>query len=656
MEIVKKLIRDYIYMVSIFFIGRLSLFVIYFDRFKDSDINYWLTFLHGLRMDTIVCCILLAVPTLILTISPGMFKKGMNTFLRYYFLIVLSVIIYMQQATLPFFAEYDVRPNYLFVAYLEYPKEVFSMIIADYKFNIIVATVMLSSFIYLFLKTTKETFIKPLETNYLKKIILVVPLSLILFIGARSSFGHRPANNSDAMYSSNRLINEITKNSIYSVAYAVYAQKKYGNKVKRYGKMDIKEAFSRVEKMLNIKSNSEISPFARIEKTHFKTENSKNLVIFLQESLGAQFVETVGGDKGITPNMNRLSHEGILFKNLFSNGTRSVRGIAGVVSGNFSIPGKGVVKRNKSQKDYFTLSSLLEPYGYHTMFLYGGESRFDNMRGWFLGNGFDEIIDQPMFKNPVFTGTWGVSDEDLVNRANREFKALYAKNQKFAAVLFSTSNHTPFDFPEGKIKLIDGVARKSVKNAVKYADFAIGKFIENAKKEDYYEDTVFVIIADHNVRTYGDDMVPVNMFHIPAVILGGGVKPKICDKLSTQPDVLATALDLIGLDLEYPIMGHSVFSDKKENISLMQFYTSYALRVKNKVAVIRPDKDPLTFIYKTNQLEETTSDRELEKDALAFIVTLDYLYDHKLYTIPQERKTKIVTVKREQAPDNNFIF
>ena len=505
----------------------------------------------------------------------------------------------------------------------------------------------------MFLKTTTAAFIKPLETNYLKKITLVIPLALILLIGVRSSFGHRPANNSDAMYSSNRVVNEITKNSIYSVGYAVYAQKKYGNKVKRYGKMDIPEALQRVKKTLNIKSNSEISPLARIEKTHFKTKHPKNLVIFLQESLGAQFVETVGGEKGITPNMNRLSSEGILFKNLFSNGTRSVRGIAGVVSGNFSVPGKGVVKRNKSQRDYFTLSSLLEPYGYHTMFLYGGESRFDNMRGWFLGNGFDEIIDQPMFKRPDFTGTWGVSDEDVVNRANREFKALYAKKQKFAAVIFSTSNHTPFDFPKGKIKLIDGVARKSVKNAVKYADFAIGKFIENAKKEDYYEDTVFVIIADHNVRTYGDDMVPVNMFHIPAIILGGGVKSKICDKLSTQPDVLATALDLIGLDLKYPIMGHSIFSDKKENISFMQFHTSYALRVKNKVVVIRPDKEPLIFKYKNKQLKATKPDRELEKDALAFIVTLDYLYDNKLYTIPQERKTKNLTAGREHALNHN---
>ena len=135
--------------------------------------------------------------------------------------------------------------------------------------------------------------------------------------------------------------------------------------------------------------------------------------------------------------------------------------------------------------------------------------------------------------------------------------------------------------------MLDGVDKKSVKNAIKYADFAIGKFIELAKKEEYYKDTIFVVVADHNVRVYGDDMVPIDMFQIPAIILGKDIKPYIYEKLSTQPDVLATALDLMGLDLKYPIMGHSIFSNKKQNIALMEFNTYYALRVDNKIAILR---------------------------------------------------------------------
>jgi len=628
-------------MILIFFIGRVVLFTYYFDIFKDSGVNYWLTFIYGLRMDTITTGILLVIPLIILSFSPQKLKYLASKFLKYYFLVILTILIYIENATFPFVAQYDVRPNYLFVEYLIYPKEVFAMIFADYKLELIIAFVMISAFIYSYIKFFKDTVVDVFNTNYLIRIALFIPLLAILFIGVRSSFGHRPANTSDAMYSSNRMVNEITKNSIYNILYAVYANNKHGTKglIKQYGKMAIPEALSRVQNRLNIKDTIDNLPFTRLEKTHFKAKKPKNLVIFLQESLGYQFVESVGGEKGITPHLNELSKEGILFKDTYSNGTRSIRGLAGCSAGNLAIPGKGVLKRNKSQSDFFTISSALEPFGYHTTFMYGGESRFDNMRSWFLGNGFDEIIDQPKFKNPTFTSAWGVCDEDLVKRANEEFKQMHAKKQKFATLMFSQSNHSPFELPEGKIEFIDGVKKKSVKNAVKYADFAIGEFFKLAKAEDYYKDTIFVVIADHNVRVFGKDVVPVDMFHIPALILGDGIEPMTYDKLSTQPDVLATALDLLGLDLEYPIMGHSIFSDKKQNISLMQFHTSYALRVDDKVAIIRPGKQTMTYAYedpirfddRSDHLTPIEHDIELEKDALAFVITLNNMYEKKLY-------------------------
>lgn len=185
----------------------------------------------------------------------------------------------------------------------------------------------------------------------------------------------------------------------------------------------------------------------------------------------------------------------------------------------------------------------------------------------------------------------------------KNLKKLYANNQKFASVIFSTSNHSPFDFPENKIELVKDVPKKSVKNAIKYADLAIGKLIENAKNEDYYKDTIFVVVADHNVRVYGNSMVPVDMFQIPAVILGEGIKPFEYPKIATQPDVLATTLDLMGLDVTYPIMGHSIFSDKKQNLSLMQFNDYYALRKDNKVAILRPNKPAVTFLYEKKTID-----------------------------------------------------
>lgn len=354
-------------------------------------------------------------------------------------------------------------------------------------------------------------------------------------------------------------------------------------------------------------------------------------MIFIQESMGAQYVGFSGGVKDLTPNMNQLGKEYISFSNLFSNGTRSIRGLAGLSSGFLPIIGEGVVKRPKSQNDFFTVASLLKPYGYKSSFIYGGEARFDNMKSWYLGNGFDEIIEQKDFKNPTFTSSWGVCDEDLVTLANEKFKSYHKDGKPFVTVMFSQSNHMPFELPENKIEFVKDKPKQSVENAVKYADFAIGKLFELAKKEEYFKDTVFVVAADHNIRTYGDDIVPVNMFHIPAVIISDGQPSQNYNKLTTQPDVLATALDLIGLDLKYPILGKSIYSDEKRDISLMLFNEFYALREGNSVAVLGPNIKPKTYKYENSRLIESEQNKNLEESALALIWVLNDLYKNKLY-------------------------
>ncbi len=633
MQTFLKLFKYYLYFLALFFIGRLGLFIIYYDRIVNSNESIYLSFLYGARMDSIAICILLVLPLLILSFLPKKMQDFGDSFLKYYFLCTIGLALYIEIATFPFVAQYDSRPNYLFVEYLEYPKEVFSTLLADYKGELIFAIILISIVSLVFLKRYKNDFKAVFETSYLKRVAMFLPIGLLLFMGIRSSFAHRPANNSDAMYSSNRLLNEITKNSLYSIGYAVYSNKKHSSKdlAKKYGKMEINDAIKRVQNRLNINGADKKYFLTRFVKSNFKKQ--KNIIIFIQESLGYQFVKAVGGEEGITPNLNTLANESILFTNLYSNGTRSVRGIAGLVAGNLAVPGKGVLKRNKSQSGFFTIASLLKPLGYYTSFIYGGESRFDNMKSFFYGNGFDEIIDEEKFVNPSFVGTWGVCDEEVVKRANSEYKKLYKNGKKFASVIFSTSNHAPFDFPDGKIELIKNEKKKSVKNAIKYADFAIGEFIKLAKNEPYFKDSVIAIVADHNVRVYGDDVIPVDMFGIPGLILGGDIKPEIYTHLASQPDFLATVLDLAGVSSLMPIMGHSIYSNKKQNLNLMQFNDRYALRVGNKVAVIRPNKKPQTYEYKNRHLKLIKSDEELQKDLIAFVLVLNELYQKKLYSV-----------------------
>lgn len=633
MYLIKELLKTYLLFFLLLFLGRILLYLFYFDRLEDiSFFESLLSFIYGMRMDTIVLSFILVIPTLFLCISPKRLTPLISKGIKFYILVWLLVLIFIENATFPFFAQYDVRPNYLFLEYLEYPKEVGSLMFKEYKLELLLSFVMMFVAARLFLRSKWIDFRNAFRTPYHFRALLLLPLLVLLFLGIRSSFGHRGANTSDALYSTNRIANEITKNSLHAIGYAYYSSKKHGSKsIKKYGQIELAQAYEQASEILHINYLDPTRPFSREEKTHFAGTKPKNLVIFVQESMGAQFVAFSGGAKDLTPNMNQLGKEYLAFSELYSNGTRSIRGLAAMSSGFLAVSGEGVLKRTKSQSDFFTLASLLKPYGYKSSFIYGGETRFDNMKSWYLGNGFDEVIEESDFEDTTFRSTWGACDEDLVVQAHKKFIEHTKNNEKFVSVMFSQSNHAPFELPENKIEYVEGVEKQSVENAIKYADFALGRFFELAKQEAYFKDTVFVVVADHNVRVHGDDAVPVDMFHIPALIVADGITPQTYNKLTSQPDVLATALDMIGLDLSYPILGHSIFSPDKEEVVLMQFNDTYALRHKDDIAIVAPDVTPQTYHYGDKKLEPQENNTSLEQSAIALITVLEDMYDKKLF-------------------------
>lgn len=200
--------------------------------------------------------------------------------------------------------------------------------------------------------------------------------------------------------------------------------------------------------------------------------------------------------------------------------------------------------------------------------------------------------------------------------------------------MFSTSNHEPFEFPDGRIKLYDK-EKNTVHNAMKYADFSIGKFFEMAKKEPYFKNTIFLIIADHNTRTYGKNLVPINKFHIPALIIGPDV-PKGVDyaKLCSQIDIAPTLLNFVGMDFNNPMPGRNLMKLPATTTgrAIMQFHNNNAFRVGNEVVILQPNKEPLQFKMKNDTvLIPIKLNPEMAKDALAHITAASYLYKERKY-------------------------
>ena len=499
---------------------------------------------------------------------------------------------------------------------------------------------VLALIIWLLKKSASYIFSVP-KSTWLVRLIVFPVLGFFLFWGARGSLtSRRPINASNSVFSNDQLANVMGLNSLYTVAFSLYSLKNETDPAKLYGKMSQEEALSRVRSYMNVPNADFISqeiPLLHPQKADSIQERPYNLVIFLQESLGAEYVGCLGG-LPLTPNLDELAAQGLLFTNLYSTGTRSVRGIEAVTTGFLPSPSESVVKLPNSQTDFFTLANLLKPQGYNTSFIYGGMANFDNMASFFSGNGFDDIIDETNFKDDghkyALKGTWGYSDEDLVVKANEHFKSL--GKQPFFSLMFSSSNHEPFEFPEGRIELYEE-PKASVHNAMKYADFAIGKFFELAKQEEYFENTVFVIVADHNTRTYGNHLVPVDKFHIPAVILAPGFKGQKYDKLCSQIDIPVTALSFLGSDFDHPMPGRDLLHlpDSVPGRSIMQFHDINAFRVADEMVIMQPGRQAVQFRLEGDKIQIPVElDQELAKDALAHVLLANYLYKERKYTLP----------------------
>jgi phosphoglycerol transferase MdoB-like AlkP superfamily enzyme len=427
--------------------------------------------------------------------------------------------------------------------------------------------------------------------------------------------------------------------SAYTVLYAMYETRHEAEGGFRYASIDDAEVFSEVQAGMNIASTDFTSldlPTLHLQQHPGPMAKPKNLVIIIEESLGAEFVGSLGG-LDLTPHLDALSEKGLWFTDLYATGTRSVRGLEAVVSGFTPTPARSVVKLGKSQRNFFTLAELLGKAGYDTGFIYGGEAQFDNMRRFFMNNGFDEVIDKNDYPDPAFTGSWGVSDEDLFGRAHEEFIAKH--DRPFFSLVFTSTNHSPFEYPEGRIELFDE-QKNTVNNAVKYADYALGEFFEKAQASDYWDNTVFLVVADHNSRVYGSDLVPVDRFHIPGLILGGSIVPAEFTQVASQIDLGPTLLSLIGVAAEHPMIGHDLTRPEAQlypGRAIMQFNGIQAYMEDDRVAVLQKDLPVRQFKYKGGHLLETDDrDQALMRRAIAHAAWSSLAYEKSLYRLPAD--------------------
>lgn len=363
-------------------------------------------------------------------------------------------------------------------------------------------------------------------------------------------------------------------------------------------------------------------------------ESHPNVIQITVESLSADFLGVFNKESKLTPNLDALAAQSLVFAACYATGTRTDRGMEALALSLPPTPGRSIVKRPRNE-DMFTLGSVFRSRDYDTAFLYGGYGYFDNMNYFFGNNGY-RVVDRNTASadDITFANAWGACDEDLLRWTLREADASHAAGKPFHYFVMTTSNHRPYTYPEGRIDLPPKISGRA--GAVKYTDFAIGEFVRKAATKPWFRDTVFVIVADHCASVAGRDEVPVPNYHIPLIVFapGGQIAPGRVETLMSQMDFAPTLLGLLNWSYPTRFFGHDVRRIAEHDAhALLGNYQKLAHLEAGELQMLSPvRRESVTgFDYRTSRSSPQPPPIAFEPEAVAFYQTASYMYRNNLY-------------------------
>lgn len=576
--------------------------------------------------------ILFATPLmLLLSVLPaGFFQRRWGRLAAYAgFLAALYLLLFGAVSEWVFWDEFSARFNFIAVDYLVYTKEVVGNIRESYPMPLIFAGlgVLTLAVGVLVLRTgwLQLWFSAPPEPFRRRALAGAGWLVTAIGIGVGLDSEYLPgfANNYNR---------ELAKNGVWSFVAAFRNNELDYDQF--YPTLPIDDAFKRLHTKLACDRSELLTPGARDTLRFVRSEGPElrpNVIQITVESLSADFLSIFNRASGLMPNMEALAKKSLVFDRFYATGTRTDRGMEALTLGLPPTPGRSLVKRPYNE-NLFTLGSVFRSRGYDTAFIYSGYGYFDNMNYFFGNNGYRVIDRASVAKSDItFANTWGACDEDLYRWTMREADAAHAAGRRFHHFVMTTSNHRPFTYPEGRIDLPSKVSGRA--GAVKYTDYAIGKFLRDAEAKPWFKDTVFVIVADHCASVAGKTALPVQNYHIPLIIYspGGHIAPGHVPQLMSQVDYAPTLLGLLNWSYASRFYGWDVRHALGDRRALMGNYQSVGLFKTDMLSVLMPVRRSVEYDCAEGTFLLRERPAIFTDETIAYYQTASYLYRHRLF-------------------------
>ena len=349
------------------------------------------------------------------------------------------------------------------------------------------------------------------------------------------------------------------------------------------------------------------------------------------ESFSADFMGTFGNTQGITPFLDSLADHSLLFTRLYATGTRTVRGLEALSLCIPPTPGQSIVRRPNNE-NLFSLGQVFIDKGYESKYIYGGYGYFDNMGYFFSNNGY-EVDDRSKIADEDidYENIWGVADENLFTLAEKEIDNTYQKGKPVYAHIMTTSNHRPFTYPDGRIDIPSHTNREG---AVKYTDYSIRKFINECQAKPWFDNTIFIITADHCASSAGKTELPVNKYHIPMLIYSPTHIPAgKMERLMSQIDLGPTVLGMLNFSYKSKFFGYDIFKleEGRERV-FISTYQSLGYLKNDKLIILNPQRLVTSYKpdYEKGTAEKIENDSALIEEAIAWYQVSSYEFTQGL--------------------------
>lgn len=542
------------------------------------------------------------------------------------FLLVLFLLLFNAVSEWFFWQEFSTRYNFIAVDYLVYTTEVLGNIAESYPLTTIlvvlaVIAVILTTLFRYSINYSVVTALSFRKRSLMAVIFLLLPL--LVYFTVPKHWRH---------FSTNEYANSLAGNGLFE--FAVAFQQNELDFYSFYQTLPDSTAFTLLRNQLQLPNSRFTSNSVyNIEReiNYVEPERKLNIVLISVESLSADFMRFFGSTKNITPYLDSLAQHSLFFTNLYSSGTRTVRGLEALTLSIPPTPGQSIVKR-PGNAHLFSLGSVLRSKGYTTQYLYGGYSYFDNMKNFFGNNGYTVIDRSAIPESQVhYQNIWGVADEDLFDMALHVLDSNNKSGKPFFSHIMTVSNHRPYTYPEGRIDI--SPSKQAREGAVKYTDYAINKFLQQAKQKPWFDCTVFVIVADHCAGSAGKVELPVTGYHIPMLIYAPGLlQPAQINSLTAQIDIAPTILGLLKLDYRSKFFGQDVLSmpaDKQR--AFISTYQGLGYLRDGKLVIQMPVKTVKEYIpdFTNGNAVAVPVNDSLAKEAIAYYQAISWLLKHQ---------------------------